>query len=266
MFFWEAGASVVQNVGILPKVFILGLIGLAMGFGRWRVFLRSLGNRIGWKKEVMIYLSGFAAIPSFFKFSDGLRLVYLKGEGVNMPDAVSVMGMERLTDIVMTSVMLLLVMGRSTGALGVLGLVALGLVGLKTRSFWFEKLNRFEKVKRVEEAVEATLQSLKRLGRPEIMLGALGFTLGMYVFQLMALAAAVGTGPLQVLGGYLVGWLTITLAPTPAGIGFYEATVSATLAGVAGAAAGLGAVLVFRFVVLWLPVVLGQISVALMRG
>ena len=56
----------------------------------------------------------------------------------------------------------------------------------------------------------------------------------------------------------------ITTTPTPAAIGFYEAGVSAAIAGMIGASSALAAVIIFRFVLLWLPIILGQISVAIM--
>lgn len=235
---------------------------------RWRNFLHGLGHRLGLWKEVCVFLSGFATVPSFLKFSDSVRLVYLKKFGVGLADGVSIMGIERATDMAVTSLVFLVLVGKSRSVLGVVGVLAVAYLGLKTRKWWFNKMKAVGifrgLVERVESYVDATVASLKKLRDPWVLAKGVGCTLGIYVLQLVALSAAVGVGPWTALPAYLLGWVTITASPTPAGLGFYEAAVSAALAGAAGAAQSLGGVLVFRFVVLWLPVVAGQVAVAAM--
>ena len=80
----------------------------------------------------------------------------------------------------------------------------------------------------------------------------------------MTFSIVTGVSPWRLISVYILGMLIITTAPTPAGLGFYETGVSVAMAGLIGATDALAAVIIFRFVILWIPIILGQISVAAM--
>ena len=263
-FFIDSIVKIGENLAIFPLVFIIGSIGVLMAFMRWVFFVRTLEYKMGLWNEFKVYFSGFATIPSLVKFSDSLRLVYMKKYGMSLADSVSVYGMERIMDMVVTSIIFLIFVGQITNVAGILGVLALGYLALKMRRFWLAKITKFERFKRLEEYIESTVYNLKKFIRPVPLLATILFSLGMYVFQLFAFSIAAGVEVWELIPAYLLGWILITTTPTPAGLGFYEAAVSAAIAGMVGASNALATVLIFRFVVLWIPIMLGQASVALM--
>jgi undecaprenyl-diphosphatase len=113
-------------------------------------------------------------------------------------------------------------------------------------------------------SARAALAQLNVLVRqPTRALALLGSSAGITAAYALALAAAVqaaGGGPslLSIFGVYLGGSAVAAAAPTPGGLGALEAGLVAGLTAVGqGAAAAVTAVLVFRLVTYWLPVVPG---------
>ena len=263
-FLAESVIKIFENISVFPLVFALGLMAVFGRFARWSFFIHSLDYQISLWDQFKIYFSGFATIPSMVKFSDSLRLVYMKDYGVELVDGIAVYGMERLADIIVTSLLFLIVVGQLSGLAGSLGFLALLWVLLKTRRLWLAKLERFEKFRRLEQYLDAFVYDMKNFRRPAPVVIIAMATVGIYVLELVALSSAVGIIAGKVLPAFLVGKLLITTMPTPGALGFYEAGVSGILAGFVGGSAALAAVMIYRFVVLWLPVILGQISVALM--
>jgi len=253
-----------ENLSIFPLILSLGSVSILMSFLRWTLFLRVLGYQLKVMDAVKVFFSGFATIPSFVKFSDSLRLVYMKKYKIKMVDAVSIMGMEKIVDMIMISLFFLVFVGQSTGLWLVIGLLGMGVFGLKTRKFWFGLFERFEKFRKLEEYVDAAVYNFKKFGKPSVIFWTLLVSLGGYVFQIFTLALASGVGIWKILPIYVLGRIIITTSPTPAGLGFYETGVSAALAIIIGASDALAAVILYRFVILWIPIILGQISIGLM--
>lgn len=263
-FLMDSSIKIFENLSIFPLTLAFGSVAILMGILRWKYFLRLLGYNLGFLDEVKIYFSGFATIPSFVKFSDSLRLVYMKSRGVKMVDGVSIYGIEKIVDMIMISLIFLIFVGQNTGVLSVIGLLIIGIFGLKTRKFWFKQFERFGKFRRLEEYTEAMIHNLKEFKKLNHLVKIGLLSGGVYLFQLITFSIVTGIDPWSLIPAYILGKLIITTAPTPAGLGFYETGVSVAIAGMIGAANALAAVIIYRFVILWIPIILGQISIATM--
>jgi len=114
------------------------------------------------------------------------------------------------------------------------------------------------------EAVRAALHTIGAvLTNPvrvaELMGGSVGTTLA-YVVTMVAAVQAFGGGPTftQVAVGYLVAAAFASVAPTPGGLGAFEAAMITALTGFGmGSGAAVSATLSFRLATYWLPVVPG---------
>jgi undecaprenyl-diphosphatase len=129
------------------------------------------------------------------------------------------------------------------------------------------------RAQRLVSGLRSALSSLRALrAEPRravaVFAGSAGVTAG-YAFALMAAVQAFGVGvpATKVVAVYLGGSALAAVSPTPGGLGALEAALVAGLTGV-GAAAGpsVAAVLVYRFVTYWVPVLPGLVLFRRLRG
>jgi undecaprenyl-diphosphatase len=129
------------------------------------------------------------------------------------------------------------------------------------------------KLRRLVQGVRSALSSLRALGSEPrraaaLFAGSAGITAG-YALALMAAIQAFGGGvpATRVLAVYLGASAVAAVSPTPGGLGALEAALVAGLTGV-GAAAGpsVAAVLVYRFVTYWVPVLPGLVLFRRLRA
>ena len=105
----------------------------------------------------------------------------------------------------------------------------------------------------------------KRLGRA--ILGAMGTTLSSAA-TLWACVLALGGGndPIAAAFSTMVGQTLASAAPTPGGVGVVEAALTGGLVGFGIASAiALPAVLLYRLLSCWIPVLLGWITLRLLQ-
>ena len=96
----------------------------------------------------------------------------------------------------------------------------------------------------------------------ELFAGSLGITLA-YLVAMAAAVEAFGGGPrfTQIAVGYLVAAAVASIAPTPGGLGAFEATMITALTGFGmPSGAAVSATLAFRLATYWLPILPGWVS------
>lgn len=129
------------------------------------------------------------------------------------------------------------------------------------------------RLRRVVPGLRSALANLRALGAEPrravaLFAGSAGITAG-YALAFMAAIEAFGGGvpASKVLAVYLGASALAAVAPTPGGLGALEAALVAGLTGV-GLAAGpsVGAVLVYRFVTYWAPVLPGLVLFRRLRS
>jgi uncharacterized membrane protein YbhN (UPF0104 family) len=100
-----------------------------------------------------------------------------------------------------------------------------------------------------------------------LFLGSAGITTG-YALALAATCQAFGIrlGITTIIAVYLAGSAIGSVAPVPGGLGAFEAALAAGLvAAGAQSAAAIAAVLTYRLITYWLPVLPGLVSYQLLR-
>ena len=124
----------------------------------------------------------------------------------------------------------------------------------------------------LREAMRSAADSLARVFRNPVRVlqlfgGSMGVTLS-YLFAMVAAVEAFGGGPTvpQIAVGYLLASALASVAPTPGGLGAFEAAMIATLAGFGmSSGAAVSATLAFRLATYWLPILPGWISFTWMQ-
>jgi undecaprenyl-diphosphatase len=205
---------------------------------------------------------------------------YLEGAGVRRSEAVAAVGLNSLAGFLVHLVgvgAIVPLVGAGHARLRLSGpdlpdnwwllvsvVGALGTVGL---IHWGTQLRR-RAVPPMRDGLEA-LGSTLRKPRAGLALigGSVGVTAG-YALALVAAAHAVGVAlpMVTIVAVYLGGAALAAVAPTPGGLGAMEAALVAGLTA-AGAASGpaVAAVLVYRLVTFWLPILPGFVAYRVLR-
>jgi len=120
----------------------------------------------------------------------------------------------------------------------------------------------------LRSAASSLTQVARRPGKMIMLVGGSALITLAYIGALAASIEAFGGGPGFILIGavYLAASVIAAVAPTPGGLGPFEAALTAGLAG-AGMSSGLAvsAVLLFRLATYWLPVAPGWVSLRLLQ-
>jgi uncharacterized protein (TIRG00374 family) len=82
-------------------VLTLSTINILLRFGRWQLYLKTLGYHVPAWRSLQYFVAGFAFTSTPAKAGEALRSLYLKNrEGVSYPDSLGALFVERLTDLI----------------------------------------------------------------------------------------------------------------------------------------------------------------------
>ncbi len=257
---------------------ILGLstFNILLRFGRWQLYLKTLGHKVPAVRSLEYFVAGFAFTSTPAKAGEALRSVYLKREGVSYPDSLGALFVERLTDLIAVILFALaaaypfedyrwLVVLAGCATLSILPLVHSQLLRVQLTRL-SDKIASSAIQKAIRHAIELITSSAALLrsgilygGMALSMVAALAVCLMMYLV-LMLLGAEISL-PLAV-GIYATGILVGALSFLPGGIGSAELVMIGllVLAGVDKSTA-TAATLVCRIAALWYSIALGIIIV-----
>ncbi|RBL71350.1 TIGR00374 family protein [Pseudomonas sp. MWU13-2625] len=272
---WPAVSAAVSRVGWWTGGQIVGLVllGYALRFLRWQVYLNALRHPLPWWPSLKIYLAGFALTTTPGKAGEALRGVLLKRWDVPYPHSFAALFSERLSDL--------------------LAMVALALFGLSAHPEWLSMIvaclvllacclllvSRPALVSAIDRQMDQRSGWLPRLLRHVVQVlhqsrschtprRQIGTTLlSLLAWGLEALAFywildAMGTDvPLTfAMFIYAVSMLAGALSFMPGGLGSAEAVMAALL--VSGGVAlpdAIAATVLLRLATLWMAVGLGAV-------
>jgi glycosyltransferase 2 family protein len=250
------------------EVVALSLLSYSTRFLRWYLFLGALGYAISVKRNLEIYLSGFALTLTPGKAGEAIRSIYLRPYGVSYAASIGALIAERLLDLV------------AVGLLACLGMLVfpehrlwtLGAVSFCTALIIFFRSHLLTVVterlarRSLGKHTAITLQTMNFLLSGSRLGGALplsflawtaqGFSLYLIVYSLgfdLSATSAIAIYSLSILAG--------AASFIPGGIGATEAAI-ALLLSAAGMNQGdaITAALVSRGLTLWLAVGIGVLA------
>ncbi len=248
----------------------LSLLNYGLRFLRWHVYLAALGTPVPWRRNLLVYLAGFAFTVTPGKAGEAVRSVYLRAAGLPWSPGLAALGVERvldLTAVVMLAALALRVFAdQALPAVLVVALVA-GLLVWLTRPrvargllAWLPPRGRWAGLR---AGALAILDQARLLLAPRRLLGGLGLGIlawgaEAWGFYLLLHWLAVDVAPLHAMGIYAVSMLAGALSFLPGGLGGAEAAMVALLVA-GGTAFGVAvlATVICRVVTLWFAVVLG---------
>jgi uncharacterized membrane protein YbhN (UPF0104 family) len=252
----------------------LSLINYALRFLRWHLYLRALGAHLGWLRDLLIYIAGFAFTVTPGKAGEAVRSVYLRGVGVPWSSGLAALGVERVLDLAAVVILAALaprILGSGLlPALVIVFLVGTVLLGVTrpTAARWLlGRLPEGQRWERLKQGVLATLAHAGRLLAPKLLVG--GLALGVLAwgaeawgFYLLLGWLGLGYEPLQAMGIYALGMLAGALSFLPGGLGGAEAAMVALLvAGGTDLGTAVLATVICRLVTLWFAVLVGVVAV-----
>ena len=265
-----------QRLGPMQWLVLLGLslCNYGLRFLRWHGYLRALGARLTWQRDLLIYLAGFAFTVTPGKAGEAVRSVYLRAVGVSWSPGLAALAVERVLDltaiVILAALALRVFTDQALPALLVVGLVA-GLLLWVTRPAvarwllaWLPTTGRWA---RLTTGARSILDQTRRLLAPRRLLG--GLALGVLAwgaeawgFYLLLGWLAVDIAAAHAIGIYAAGMLAGALSFLPGGLGGAEAAMVALLvAGGAPFGTAVLATVICRAVTLWFAVVLGVLAV-----
>ena len=203
---------------------------------------------------------------------------YLELTGIERPEAISAIGMTAVSGFVVHTIgTTVAVAGLRTGTFNVHvpeleqawpALLALGLVGIGVGWLVWARRLHTALLGWLRTGARAVKAICLRPRRAAVLLTASAGISGCYILALAGSLRAFGAHPaLGVVAGIYLGSSAVgALAPTPGGIGPFEAAAVAGLGG-AGVAAGpaVAAVIAYRLVTYWLPVAPGAVALHRLR-
>lgn len=278
----DAGAvgAGLQRLGPWQWLVLLGLslVNYGLRFLRWHGYLHTLGARIPTRRDLAIYVAGFAFTLSPGKAGEAVRSFYLRAEGVPWSPGLAALATERVLDLAATLMLAALAIqvfsDYAAMAIAVVLMVAtlLFLVTRPRAGHWL--LGRLPTTGRWERLVRgagAILDDARALLQPRPFLGGLVLGLlawGAEAWGLSLLLGWLGAGlePLHAMGIYAAGMIAGALSFLPGGLGGAEAAMVALLAA-GGVPLGTAATatLICRAATLWFAVGLGIGAVLLME-
>ena len=251
-------------------LFGLSLFNYAARFGRWHLYLATLGARVTWQQDLQIYIAGFALTVSPGKAGEVVRSVYLREKGVPWSQSLAVLTLERVLDLVamlmLAALALQVFADYAWAALLVVVSAAAGLFAATRPAVigWLQQqLPATGRIGTVARGTVAILDHARSLLVPGRLLS--GLALGVIAWGAEALGfwllldwLGVALEPWHAMGIYAVGMLAGALSFLPGGVGGAEAAmVALVLAGGATMSTAVLATVICRAVTLWFAVVIG---------
>jgi glycosyltransferase 2 family protein len=257
--------------GHVGLVVALVLLGYALRFAKWHLFLRRLGTQVSVGRSAAIFTSGLLMVVTPAKVGEVWKALALKEtDGVPVPRGLGAVALERLTDLA------------AIGALALLGAAALGLAPwlaagamvafacgvllLRWRRPWLAILARLE-ARRPGSRPVAFLHALYLDTSSLLSWSTLGIgsVLGLAAWALEGLALwvildglGVAASPVWSVGVFAAGSLAGGLSVLPGGVGTAEAGMVALLvAGGVASSTAFAATLLVRVLTLGFGAALG---------
>ena len=233
--------------------FLFVLISISLVSIRLKYLIKKQGGLIKFWTAFKCYFISLSPIFSMIRFSDSIKIYYLKKKGILLSQAMTAYLSELIIGIFVTGVMLAVFLGQYTPFL----FIALSLVIISALLLikFSHKLPNF----RILNIIRDFSEDLKKIIKVKIIFTLLLISFTQFVFDVFALSTATGASLAQSLIAVLIGIGVITAAPTIAGIGFYETAVPAFLISIGiSSEAAVGGVFVYRFFTLWLPALIGN--------
>jgi uncharacterized membrane protein YbhN (UPF0104 family) len=227
---------------------------------RLRVMIGKHDKKIGFWTIFKANMVSAATAFSMVKFSDGLKVYFLKKKGAGLSSAMTGYVGERVLDVLFAAMILTLFLGAYSWT-GVV-LIFLAVMFLVVFSKHLKKFAKIRFLKFLEKMSDFS-ENLKGLLKVKTLVPLILLTCGNFFFSSVAIGLATGSGVGLGIMAFAIGMGILAASPIPAGIGLYEAGVSAYLAtqGISAEAA-LGGILVYRFFAFWLPSIAGSLIIA----
>jgi uncharacterized protein (TIRG00374 family) len=270
---WRDVASAFAAVGFIGIVLALSLslLNYALRFGRWQLYLASLGHPIAARPSLAIYLAGFSLTTTPGKAGEMLRGIFLKNRGVPYVRSTAAFLSERLSDL--AAVVLITLPGLALYPQGrifvVAGVAAVALAGLLISQgsalAWLGGRMEGHSSRLVKMARHLVLLLLeaRRCHRPAMLLVATALSLAAWSAEAFAFHLVLGwtgieVGLLFAMFTYALAMLAGALSFLPGGLGGAEAVMMALLL-FKGAPEpqAIAATIVIRLTTLWFAVALG---------
>ncbi len=207
--------------------------------------------------------------------SVALGIRFLQRSGVDSAPAAAAVGLNTLAGLVVhLALMLVFLLWNGRSGLGSFSFpdasLVLGVLAAVLLVAGLALLNRRLRRRVLTPLMRAVRSALTSVGETlanpvrvvELFAGSLGITLA-YLLAMAAAVEAFGGGPrfTQVAVGYLVAAAVASIAPTPGGLGAFEAAMITALTGFGmPSGAAVSATLAFRLATYWLPVLPGWAS------
>lgn len=259
--------------------------GLALGnyllrWLKWEFYLARLGIRgVGRRDSLLTFLSGFVLTITPGKVGEVFKsLVLFDTHGVSIERTAPIVVAERLTDVI--GVVVLIVIGSLTFRGGLLwaGLgaaaVALVLVIVASTRASHGIIRQIVKLPGpfagIGPKLHAAYDSLTTIVRPSnlivptlLSIGAWSLECGALWVILRGLAQSTGFGLATFF--YATSTLAGALVPVPGGLGVTETSLQLQLQEQATPATSTAAMILVRFATLWFAVLVGFLSLALLK-
>jgi uncharacterized protein (TIRG00374 family) len=257
-------------------VLALSTVNILFRFGRWQLYLYTLGHKVPALRSLQYFVAGFAFTSTPAKAGEALRSVYLKREGVSYPDSLGALFVERLTDLIAVILFALAAaypFEEYRWLVALAGCLTLSMLPLVHSQFLRAQLTQLSD--RIPNTrIQAALRHLVEIltssaallrsgplygGMALSLIAALAVCLMMYIV-LTLLGAEISLT--LAIGIYATGILVGALSFLPGGIGSAELVMIGLLilAGVDKTTA-TAATLVCRIAALWYSIGLGIIAV-----
>ena len=278
----DAVGSAMARLGWDGWALVLGLslFNYGLRFGRWEYNLALFGHRIGHRRSLLYYFSGFAFSTTPGKAGEGMRSVYYKRHGVSYVHSLANFFAERFLDV--TAVVLLssavaysFPITRWPIAFLTLALIAvLPIIHYAPLQKWFTAQVariRHDKVRKVSHHLVDLLRSASRLMRSKPLY--IGLSIGVVAWGAEGIGLwvildrlGVEISVMMAVGIYSAAILTGAATFLPGGLGTAEA-VMILLLGLSGADAStaVAATLICRLGTLWFVVALGVVALGALQ-
>ena len=267
---WRDVTSAAARVGASGLAVLLALSALnyLLRFGRWQVYLRSLGARVPWADSLAVYVAGFALTTTPGKAGETIRSVFLRRRGVPYTTSLAAFVSEKLSDLIAIVLLSCIGLAEHPQARPVVILAVVACVGVLLFLAAADALERRTRGstswlgRALHQGVD-TVRAAQECHRPALivpmtLLSVLAWSCEAWGFYLML--GWLGLAPSWTFAFfvYALSMLAGALSFLPAGLGGTEAVMLALLV-LAGQphADAVAATVLIRLATLWFAVVLG---------
>lgn len=245
LWFGDVGAVLDLLAGASPThgLAALGLVTLAyaLRFGKWHLFVRTLGLPVPAARSLQVFLAGLMMVVTPAKVGEVWKSVLLAGDGIPVARSIPAVAMERLLDLLAVSLLavagLAVVAGAPWAAVAVLLAAVAFVLALRLHAFWHGLLDRVARVRRLARPaafLRTAYDGATRLLTPRPLAIGGGVALVAWTLEgasLWVLLRGLGADvPLATaVAAFCLGTLAGVLSLLPGGFGTTEAGMVALL-------------------------------------